>query len=144
MITFSDSRTAVRAEERQNHHEPLQKKPCPNCGAELNQTVKKGLPDGKYICPACHKTYIQKQNWFRNMAYLFVVLKLLDFISRDLAGALPFALNQEITSFIIEAALAIIIGLIHAKNIGILRKLGLIRLAEIDPQEKAENENSAS
>jgi len=78
------------------------------------------------------------------MAYLFVVLKLLDFISRDLAGALPFALNQEITSFIIEAALAIIIGLIHAKNIGILRKLGLIRLAEIDPQEKAENENSAS
>ena len=71
-------------------------------------------------------------------------LKLLDFISRDLAGALPFALNQEITSFIIEAALAIIIGLIHAKNIGILRKLGLIRLAEIDPQEKAENENSAS
>jgi hypothetical protein len=26
MITFSDSRTAVRAEERQNHHEPLQKK----------------------------------------------------------------------------------------------------------------------
>ena len=78
------------------------------------------------------------------MVYLFVVLKLLDFISRDLAGALPFALNQEITSFIIEAALAIIIGLIHAKNIGILRKLGLIRLAEIDPQEKAENENSAS
>ncbi len=78
------------------------------------------------------------------MAYLFVVLKLLDFISRDLAGALPFALNQEITSFIIEAALAIIIGLIHAKNIGILRKLGLIRLAEIDPHEKAENENSAS
>jgi|GEM_PF-5318105 hypothetical protein len=78
------------------------------------------------------------------MAYLFVVLKLLDFISRDLAGALPFALNQEITSFIIEAALAIIIGLIHAKNIGILRKLGLKRLPEIDPQEKAENENSAS
>ena len=78
------------------------------------------------------------------MVYLFVVLKLLDFISRDLAGALPFALNQEITSFIIEAALAIIIGLIHAKNIGILRKLGLKRLPEIDPQEKAENENSAS
>lgn len=78
------------------------------------------------------------------MVYLFVVLKLLDIISRDLAGALPFALNQEITSFIIEAALAIIIGLIHAKNIGILRKLGLKRLAEIDPQEKAENENSAS
>jgi len=78
------------------------------------------------------------------MVYLFVVLKLLDFISRDLAGALPFAQNQEITSFIIEAALAIIIGLIHAKNIGILRKLGLKRLPEIDPQEKAENENSAS
>lgn len=118
--------------------------PCPNCGAELNQTVKKGLPDGKYICPACHKTYIQKQNWFRNMVYLFVVLQLLDIISRNLAGALPFAQNQEITSFIIEAALAIIIGLIHAKNIGILRKLGLIRLAEIDPQEKAENEHSVS
>lgn len=113
--------------------------PCPNCGAQLNQADRKILPDGKYTCPVCHKTYIQKENWFRYTVYLLVLLKLLDIISWNLAEAIPSAQNKEITSFIIEAALAIIIGFMHAKNIGILRKLGLTKLVETEQKQETGN-----
>lgn len=103
---------------------------CPHCGGKLQlNKSKSSLRRDCYTCGKCNKTFAVKYNWILLFIEMFVVLKLLDLLSRAIAGRMVFTENLRLAAFLIEAALALIFSRFQPWP---LLKLKIMRFVEVE------------
>lgn len=103
---------------------------CPHCGGKLQlNKSKSSLWRDCYTCGKCNKTFAVKYNWILLFIEMFVVLKLLDLLSRAIAGRMVFTENLQLAAFLIEAALALIFSRFQPWP---LLKLKIMRFVEVE------------
>lgn len=104
--------------------------PCPCCGGKLQLDQSKSSPwHDRYTCRKCSRTFAVKYNWILLFIEMFVVLKLLDLLSRAIAGRIVFTVNLKLAAFLIEAALALILSRFQP---WLLLKFKIMRFAEVE------------
>ena len=104
--------------------------PCPCCGGKLQLDQSKSSPwHDRYTCRKCSRTFAVKYNWILLFIEMFAVLKVLDLLSREIAGKMVFTVNLQLAAFLIEAALALIFSRFQP---GLLLKLKIMRFMEVE------------
>jgi len=101
---------------------------CPNCGAKLHiSKPKKRFSKDTYTCGSCHKTFVVKHNWLLLFIELYIVMKLLVFVSRAIAGKMVFTRYGEWIVFLIEIVLAFLLSFFGPAWV---QKLKIIKFVE--------------
>ena len=72
-----------------------------------------------------------KYNWILLFIEMFVVLKLLDLLSRAIAGRLVFTVNLQLAALLIEAGLALLLSRFQP---WILLKLKIMRFVDTEEE----------
>ncbi|MDD6229884.1 MAG: hypothetical protein PUA95_04030 [Lactimicrobium massiliense] len=72
-----------------------------------------------------------KYNWILLFIEMFVVLKVLDLLSRAIAGKLVFKTNLQLAAFLIELGLALLLSRFQPR---LLLKLKIMRLVEVEEE----------
>ena len=70
-----------------------------------------------------------KYNWILLFIEMFAVLKVLDLLSRAIAGRMVFTVNLQLAAFLIEIGLALIFSRFQP---WILLKLKIMRFVEVE------------
>lgn len=105
---------------------------CPHCGGKLQlEKSKSSFRRDCYTCGNCNKTFAVKYNWILLFIEMFVVLKVLDLLSRVIAGKLVFTTNLQLAAFLIELGLALLLSRFQPR---LLLKLKIIRLVEVEEE----------
>lgn len=104
--------------------------PCPCCGGKLQLDRSKSSPwHDRYTCRKCGRTFAVKYNWILLFIEMFAVLKVLDLLSRAIAGRLVFTVNLQLAALLIEAGLALLLSRFQP---WILLKANIMRFVEVD------------
>ena len=105
--------------------------PCP-CwgGGELQLDQSKSSPwHDRYTCRKCSRTFAVKYNWILLFIEMFAVLKVLELLSRAIAGRMVFTVNLQLAAFLIEIGLALIFSRFQP---WLLLKLKIMRFVEVE------------
>ena len=70
-----------------------------------------------------------KYNWILLFIEMFAVLKVLDLLSRAIAGRMVFTVDLQLAAFLIEIGLALIFSRFQP---GLLLKLKIMRFMEVE------------
>ena len=106
--------------------------PCPCCGGKLQLDQSKSSPwHDRYTCRKCSRTFVVKYNWILLFIEMFVVLKLLDLLSRAIAGRMVFTVDLQLAAFLIEIGLALIFSRFQP---WLLLKLKIMRFVDTEEE----------
>ncbi len=106
--------------------------PCPHCGGKLQLDQSKSSPGhDRYTCRKCSRTFAVKYNWILLFIEMFAVLKVLDLLSRAIAGRLVFTGNLQLAAFLIEAGLALLLSRFQPR---LLLKLKIMRFVDTEEE----------
>ena len=106
--------------------------PCPCCGGKLQLDRSKSSPwHDRYTCRKCGRTFAVKYNWILLFIEMFAVLKVLDLLSRAIAGRLVFTVNLQLAALLIEAGLALLLSRFQP---WILLKLKIMRFVDMEEE----------
>ena len=104
--------------------------PCPCCGGKLQlDQSKSSLWHDRYTCRKCSRTFAVKYNWILLFIEMFVVLKVLDLLSRAIAGRMVFTVDLQLAAFLIEIGLALLLSRFQPR---LLLKLKIMRFVEVE------------
>ena len=105
---------------------------CPCCGGKLQLDRSKSSPwHDRYTCRKCSRTFAVKYNWILLFIEMFVVLKVLDLLSRAIAGRMVFTVDLQLAAFLIEIGLALLLSRFQPR---LLLKLKIMRFVDTEEE----------